>query len=191
MLGMWTQARRGSMAEFEKRSDRYTTDLADEERRFIQPFLLPMPRGRQADDNLHEVLGALRCLARTALLANAAEHYLPWQTVYRLFRRFIRRLLFHTIHDVALMLDRERKNREQSPSAAIVDSQSIKAPGAVKRGFDAGKKVVRRKRPIRSTLMADYSWSTLSPQISQPAPAPRPSSLRSANANWAPASLRR
>lgn len=36
------------------------------------------------------------------------------------------------IHDVALMLDRERENREQSPSAAVIDSQSIKAPGGGK-----------------------------------------------------------
>lgn len=36
--------------------------------------------------------------------------------------------LFRTIHDVALMLDREREAREQSPSAAVVDSQSVKAP---------------------------------------------------------------
>lgn len=68
----------------------------------------------------------------------------PWQTVYWWFRRFVRRLLFRTIHDVALMLDRERENREQSPTAAVVDSQSIKAPAAEKRGFDAGKKVVGR-----------------------------------------------
>jgi putative transposase len=57
-------------------------------------------------------------------------------------------LLFRTIHDVALMFDRERGNREQSPSAAVIDSQSIKAPAAEKRGFDAGKKVVGRKRHI-------------------------------------------
>ena len=36
----------------------------------------------------------------------------PWQTVYWWFRRFVRRLLFRTIHDVALMLDREREARE-------------------------------------------------------------------------------
>ena len=46
------------------------------------------------------------------------------------------------------MLDREREGREQSPTAAVVDSQSIKAPAAEKRGFDAGKRVVGRKRHI-------------------------------------------
>jgi putative transposase len=60
----------------------------------------------------------------------------------------VRRLLFRTIHDIALMLDRERERREQSPTAAVVDRQSIKAPAAQKRGFNAGKKVVGRNRHI-------------------------------------------
>ena len=47
-----------------------------------------------------------------------------------------------------LKLDRERERREQSPTAAVVDSQSIKAPAAESRGIDAGKKVVGRKRHI-------------------------------------------
>jgi hypothetical protein len=51
----------------------------------------------------------------------------PWQTVYWWFRRFVRLLLLRTIHDVALMIDRERSARE--------------------RGFDANKKVVGRRRP--------------------------------------------
>ncbi|CCG40439.1 transposase (fragment) [Magnetospirillum molischianum DSM 120] len=50
-------------------------------------------------------------------------HFPSWQTVYWWFRRFVRFLLFRTIHDV-------------------------KAPMADKRGYDAGKKVVGRKRHI-------------------------------------------
>ena len=56
--------------------------------------------------------------------------------------------MFRTIHNVALMVDRERVGREASPSAGVLDSQSIKAPAAKKRGFDAGKKVTGRKRHI-------------------------------------------
>lgn len=61
----------------------------------------------------------------------------------------MRRFLFQTIHDLALMCDRERAGREASPSAAVVDSQSVRAPapGAV-RGYDAAKKVTGRKRHI-------------------------------------------
>jgi hypothetical protein len=57
-------------------------------------------------------------------------------------------MLFRTIHDVALMIDRERAGREASPSAAIIDSQSVKATAARVRGFDANKKIVGRKRHI-------------------------------------------
>jgi hypothetical protein len=47
--------------------------------------------------------------------------------------------MFQTIHDVALMLDRERVGREASPTGGVVHSQSVKAPEAKTRGYDAGK----------------------------------------------------
>ena len=75
-------------------------------------------------------------------------HFGPWQTVYWWFRRFVRLLLFRTIHDVALMLDRGRAGREASPSGRILDRQSVKAPHGTIRGYDAGKKVLGRKRQI-------------------------------------------
>ena len=49
--------------------------------------------------------------------AHAAEHFPPWQTVYWWFRRFVRLMLFRTIHDIALMEDRMRQGREASPTA--------------------------------------------------------------------------
>src|SRR5579863_3023743 len=76
-------------------------------------------------------------------------HFGPWQTVYGWFRELARRFLFQTIHDLALMVDRERSGREASPSAGVVDSQSVKAPApGATRGYDAGKKIVGRKRHI-------------------------------------------
>ena len=76
-------------------------------------------------------------------------HFGPWQTVYWWFRRFVRRLLFQTLHDVALMLDREHAGREASPTAGLLDSQTVKAlhaPGGG--GYDAAKKTKGRKRHI-------------------------------------------
>lgn len=138
------------MAGFEQRAKRDPTDLTDEEWRFIAPSLPPVPkRGRKPTTDLRAVLEALRYLARTGggcrMLPN---DFPPWQTICWWFRRFVRRLLFKAIHDVALMLDRERESREPSPTAAVVDSQSIKAPVAEQRGFDAGERVVGRKRHI-------------------------------------------
>ena len=47
----------------------------------------------------------------------------PWQTVYWWFRRFVRQLMFRTVHDVALMLDRERVGRDTSPKGGVLDSR--------------------------------------------------------------------
>ena len=71
-----------------------------------------------------------------------------WQTVYWWFRRFVRRMLFQTIHDVSLMLDFERAGREASPTAGVLNSQTVKAPHGPARGYDAAKKTVGRKRHI-------------------------------------------
>ena len=138
------------MAKIEKKTKRYPSDLTDEEWERIRP-LLPRPakKGRKPEVDLREVVNAIRYMARSGggwrMLPN---NFPPWQTVYWWFRRFVRLLLFRTIHDVALMIDRERSGRAGQPTAGVIDSQSVKAPGAKKRGYDAGKKVVGRKRHI-------------------------------------------
>lgn len=64
------------------------------------------------------------------------------------FRRFLRSVLFHLIYDLALIIDYICSQREPLPRAGIVDSQSVKAPGAMERGYDANKKINGRKRHI-------------------------------------------
>lgn len=141
---------RGRMARIRKKLKRYPTDMTDEEWSVIAPVLpQPSARGRPRKTDLREVVNAIRYLVRTGCgWEMLPSDFPPWQTVYWWFRRFVRRLLFNTIHDIALMMDRERMGREASPSAAVIDSQSVKAPSAKKRGYDAGKKVVGRKRHI-------------------------------------------
>lgn len=137
------------MAEREKQAKLYPTYLTDAEWDIVRPFLpTPPKRGCKPTTDLREVLNALRYLARSGGgWRMLPKDFPPWQTVYWWFRRFVRRLLFRTIHDVALMLDRESEAREQSPSAAVVDSQSIKAPSAPSGGgYDAGKRIKGRKR---------------------------------------------
>jgi transposase len=138
------------MADIAKKTKRYPTDLTDEEWRRIAP-LLPRPprRGRRRSVDLREVLNAIRYMARSGGgWRMLPKDFPPWQTVYWWFRRFVRLLLFRTIHDVALMMDRERSGREASPTAGIIDSQTVKAPAARQRGYDAAKKVVGRKRHV-------------------------------------------
>mgnify|MGYP001288230109 CR=1 FL=1 len=138
------------MAEIERKTKRYPTDLTDEEWATIEPFLPPPARtGRQRGVDLREVLNAIRYVARTGCgWRMLPKDFPPWQTVYWWFRRFVRQLLFRTIHDIALMMDRERAGREASPTGGVLDSQSVKAPAAKERGFDGGKKITGRKRHI-------------------------------------------
>lgn len=148
---MWTSESRGRMARIAAKTKRYPSDLTDEEWAAVEP-LLPRParRGRKRTTDLREVLNAIRYMVRSGCEWRMLPvHFPPWQTVYWWFRRFVRLLLFRTIHDIAVMIDREREGREASPSAGILDSQTVKAPAAGgSRGYDAAKKTVGRKRHV-------------------------------------------
>ena len=114
------------MARIEKKTKRYPTDLTDEEWERIVPFLpKPARQGRKPGVDMREVLNAIRYIARAGCgWRMLPKDFPPWQTVYWWFRRFMRRFLFETIHDVALMIDRERAGREASPTAGVVDLQN-------------------------------------------------------------------
>lgn len=147
---MWTEESRGRISKIERKTKRYPSDLTDEEWERIAP-LMPRPgrRGRPREVDFREVINAVRYLVRSGCGWRMLPiHFGAWQTVYGWFRELARRFLFQTIHDIELMLDRERQGREQSPSAAVIAGSPIKAPAAEERGFDAAKKVVGRKRHI-------------------------------------------
>lgn len=72
-------------------------------------------------------------------------HFGVWRMVCGQFRELARRFLLQTIHDRELILGRERTGREASLGAAVIESQSVRAPSVDTLGFDAGKKVVAGK----------------------------------------------
>lgn len=70
--------------------------------------------------DLREVLNVIRYMARSGAGWRMLPHdFPPWQTVYWWFRRFVRMLLFRTIHDVALMIDRERAGSAAQPTVGF------------------------------------------------------------------------
>lgn len=90
------------------------------------------------------ISSALRCSGPWRLLPKDLP---PWRTAYRWFARLRDAGTWQDLNFTLLMADREREGRSASPSAAVMDRQSVRTTEAGgPRGFDAGKKVWGRKR---------------------------------------------
>jgi putative transposase len=128
---------------------RYQTDLTEAEWRVIEPYL-PPPKttGRPRAWSMREIVNAIFYVLRGGIAWRLLPADLPpWGTTYRWFAAWRDSGLFERINHALVMADRERAGREASPSAAILDSQSVKTTEAGgPRGYDAGKKINGRKR---------------------------------------------
>lgn len=106
----------------------YATDLTDGQWALIAP-LIPeaSPGGRPRKAPARALVNAILYFLRAGMAWRLLPHDLPpWQTVYYYLRRWQREGVWSRVHHALVMADRERVGREASPTAAILDSQSIR-----------------------------------------------------------------
>jgi transposase len=135
---------------------RYPSDTTDAEWQVIAPLIPPgRPSRRGGRPPIHarrDIVDAIRYLAHNGCVWRALPgDFPPWKTVRDYHARWAADGTVNHLHNTLREKARQAAGRQPDPSAAIIDSQSIRAAETVarsSRGYDAGKKINGRKRHI-------------------------------------------
>ena len=150
--GMWTQENR---QRYDRSHLRYESDLSDEEWCEVGPLIPPAkPGGNKRSVDIREVVNGVMYVLGTGCQWRAMPKDLPPKsTVHDYLERWTYDGTLERMHHALYVKCREQAAREASPTAAIVDAQSVKSAekgGASidPHGYDAGKKIKGKKRHV-------------------------------------------
>lgn len=129
----------------------YQSELTDSQWNHIKDFFPASKQtGRPREVDFYSIVNAILFL----LVSGCQWRMIPisygkWQTVYYYFAKWKKDGTWFRIHETLRVEERIRQGKKKHPTAGAADSQSVKTtavPSA--RGFDAGKKILGRKRHI-------------------------------------------
>ena len=123
---MWTNEARALHAPHD---ERYPSDLTDAEWAIIAPMVPPARTGgRPREKDMREVMNAVRYVLRTGCQwRQLPKCFPPRSSVYNYFWEWTRYGVLDRMHHTLLVLCREHEGRAASPTAAIIDTQAVKA----------------------------------------------------------------
>ena len=153
---MWTSENRG---RYDRSHLRYESDLTDQEWAEIAPLIPPAKAGgNKRTVDIREVLNGLLYILSSGCQWRAIPKDLPPRsTIHDYFERWIWDGTLERIHHTLYVKCREQAGRDASPTAAVIDSQSVKS--AEKGGSASIRRATTPAR--RSMARSGTSWSIL------------------------------
>jgi len=121
----------------------YPSDMSEAQWEIIHPLIPPAkPGGRPREAEMREIINGILYLVRGGCSWRMLpQEYGPWQTVYGYFRTFRRAGVWQRRHDALREKVRRKAGKKATPSAAVIDSQSVKT---TEKGAFAGTTRARR-----------------------------------------------
>jgi transposase len=133
----------------------YPSSLTDHEWALVRDLFEVGGPGRPPRHSRRTMVDAIAYVVRSGCAWRMLPRHFPkWQTVYAAFREWVTKGRFVEMHARLAAMWREREERDPNPTAAVIDSQSVRtsAQGGP-RGFDANKKIKGRKRHLATDTL--------------------------------------